>query len=96
MKKLLSAEKISYEEYVSALRSRKKYINSIADLRSLWLEEEFEFAKVTRKISLYFLKKVSLKYIFSSRITNHAGHIKYRNRLINVLRFPHEFTCIKT
>jgi hypothetical protein len=74
---------------VANLRERKKNINSIADLRALWLDEEFEYAKATRKISLYFLKKVSLKYIFSSRITNHTGHIKYRNRLINVLKYPH-------
>lgn len=37
---------------------------------------------------MYFLKRFSLEYIFGSRISNHDGHIKYRKRLIDVLRTP--------
>ena len=38
IKKFLSDEKTSYHEYVAALKARKKNLNSIADLRALWVD----------------------------------------------------------
>jgi hypothetical protein len=68
---------------MSILKSKKKRINSIADLRAFWLEDEHkDFPKVVRIISNVFLRYHSLEYIFNSRISNFASHIKYRGRLV--------------
>lgn len=77
------------------IRLKKRKVNSIADLRSLWVEEENPFAKATRILSGIFLKRHSLCYIFNSRVTNYQGHIKYRYRLIEALKEPTKFTSIK-
>ena len=79
---------MNYSDYVAALKARKKNLNSIADLRALWVTGEFRYAKITRVLSLYFLKRGALRYIFSSRVVNYEGHIKYRKRLIDVLKCP--------
>lgn len=91
----MTEESFPFEEYMECLRGKKRNINSIAELRSLWVEEESPYACLTRKLSVHFLKRSSLKYIFKSRITNYGGHVKYRNRLIDVLRNPHEFKSMK-
>jgi hypothetical protein len=78
-----------------SIRQKKKKLNSIADLRSLWLDGENLFAKPIRILSLIFLKRYSLTYIFNSRVTNFQGHIKYRYRMIEALRNPNNFTSIK-
>lgn len=57
----------------------KKTINSIADLRKLWVD--YKYAKCMRIISNLFLRKYALGYIFNSRICNFSSHIKYRQRL---------------
>lgn len=96
VKRFLAYENVMYDDFFAALKAKKRGINSIADLRNLWLDENFEYARQMRMISIYFLKRASLTYVFSSRISNHEGHIKYRNRLIEVLRVPEDFTSIKT
>ena len=74
---------MSYISFMNILRARKNKINSIADLRSFWLEAEQEdFPKIARILSNVFLRHFSLEYIFNSRISNYSGHVKYRARLI--------------
>ena len=84
----LQSRDISYEKFLSSLKEKKKWINSIADLRNLWLDDNFVYAKEMRVLSQYFLKRGALNYIFKSRISNHKGHIKYRKRMIQVLEHP--------
>jgi hypothetical protein len=36
-----------------------------------------------------------MQYIFNSRISNFASHIKYRHSLWAALRSPHDFNHIK-
>ena len=76
---------VSFEELMESLKEKKKGINSIADLRNLWLDDKYPYAKEMRTLSRYFLKRGALSYIFKSRISNHKGHIKYRKRMIKVL-----------
>lgn len=87
---------LDYAQFILEMRQRRRRINSIADLRALWLEAENRFAEPTRILSLIFLKKHSLPYIFHSRVTNYEGHIKYRYRLMEALKDPQNFTSIKS
>ena len=77
------------------INSYKDRINTIAELRSLWIEEENEFAKALRILSTIYLRKHSLNHIFNSRVENHSKHIKYRQKMIKVIENPKEFTYIK-
>lgn len=87
---------MTFSSFMAILRARKRRINSIADLRSFWLEsEEEDFPKIARILSNIFLRFYSLEYIFNSRISNYAGHVKYRGRLVEALQNPHNFTSIK-
>lgn len=92
---LMSSGNSDYTGFMATIKMKKRKVNSIADLRSLWLDEENPFAKATRILSGIFLKRHSLPYIFNSRVTNFQGHIKYRYRLIEALREPKQFTSIK-
>jgi hypothetical protein len=91
----MSSGNSDYTGFMATIKMKKRKVNSIADLRSLWLDEENPFAKATRILSGIFLKRHSLPYIFNSRVTNFQGHIKYRYRLIEALREPKQFTSIK-
>jgi hypothetical protein len=64
-------------------------MNSIAELRNLWIDEMNIYGGPTRILSMIFLKKHSLKYIFHSKVSNLRGHIKYRYRLLEGLKNPH-------
>lgn len=88
-------EGVSYENFYLSLKIRKRRISSIEDLRNMWLDSQFKYARQMRIISQFFLKRVSINYIFKSRIVNVRGHIKYRNRFIEVLKYPEEFTYVK-
>lgn len=71
----------------------KKRINTIADLRYLWME--YKYSKCMRILSNLFLRKYSLNYIFNSRICNYRSHIKYRHRLAEAVSNPKVFRHIK-
>lgn len=75
------------------LRRKKKNINTIADLRSLWTESRY--SQEIRMLSCLFLRKHSLQYIFNSRVSNFASHIKYRAKLREALTDPQGFRNIK-
>ena len=56
---------------------RRDTLGGIADLRSLWLDEEFEFARITRIISMHYLKRRGLEHVLKSRrYKNVIGNIK--------------------
>lgn len=55
-------------QFYEMLFSYKDKINTIAELRSLWIEEENKFAKVLRILSAIYLRKYSLNHIFNSRV----------------------------
>lgn len=46
----------------------KGKINSISELRSLWIESENKYAKIFRIASNLYLKRYSLEHIFNSRV----------------------------
>ena len=71
----------------------KKTINTIADLRRLWVD--YRYAKCARILSNLFFRKYSLSYIFNSRICNFRSHIKYRHRLWDAIKSPTSFRHIK-
>lgn len=75
------------------MKERKRTINTIADLRNLWID--YKYAKEMRLLSNLFLRKYSLNYIFNSRICNYGSHIKYRYRLCEAIKEPKAFKHIK-
>ena len=78
---------------VFLLKGIKKRINTIADLRNLWIN--FKYATWVRILSNYFLRKYGNSYILNSRVELKSIHIKYRSRLIDAVRKPHYFIHIK-
>lgn len=48
----------------------RKKINTIQDLRDLWINEEY--GKLMRKISEHYLRKRALPYIFNSNVKTAA------------------------
>ncbi len=78
---------------MNEFKCRKKTINTIADLRNLWTNSKYSVEM--RKLSNLFLRKYALQYIFNSRITNYASHIKYRHKLREALTYPDNFKNIK-
>jgi hypothetical protein len=77
------------------LESYKDKINTISELRSLWIEKENKFSKSLRILSNIYLKKYHLTHIFNSRVENYGKHIKYRQKIVKALEDPEKFTYIK-
>lgn len=86
---------LDYSEFLLDMKRRRRSVNSIAALRSFWIEEENIFAAPTRILSQIFLRKHCFHYIFSSRVTYFEGHIKYRVRLLEALENPKDFNSFK-
>lgn len=84
---------VEYGEFLVEVREKKRVINTIADLRSMWVDNKY--AGCMRVLSNLFLRKYSLTYIFNSRICNFSSHIKYRHRLAEAIKHPHAFKHIK-
>lgn len=82
IKRILQNHNIELGAFSQDLKERKKNLISIKELRALWLDSEFEYARAFREISNLFLRKASFKYIFGSRIADFVGHLKYRRRMI--------------
>jgi hypothetical protein len=93
LRRLLTQCGVSFQELVGLLKVEKKRINTIADLRRLWTDERI--GKAMRIISNLFFRRHSLHYIFNSRISNFASHVKYRQSLWMALRNPEAFNHIK-
>jgi hypothetical protein len=90
---LLARNGVNYQEFVGRMRSEKKIINTIADLRRLWTDPVV--GRCMRVISNIFFRRHALNYIFNSRISNYSSHVKYRQSLWQALRSPHSFNRIK-
>jgi hypothetical protein len=84
---------VDYDTFLADLKQKKKSINTIADLRTLW--SDYRYSKCMRVVSGLFLRKYALSYIFSSRICTFTSHIKYRQRLYEAVSSPEEFRHIK-
>jgi hypothetical protein len=83
---------LSYDGLVAELRELKRSINTIAELRALWTGEK---GACLRVISNLFFRQYALEYIFNSRISSYASHIKYRSSLWQALKQPDTFNHIK-
>ncbi len=68
------------------LKKLKKVINTIADLRNLWLNNKY--SREIRIMSNYFLRRHGTAYVFNSRITSRDIHLKHKNRLIDAIKAP--------
>ena len=84
---------VPFEEFYEEMLETKKSINTIADLRRLWVD--YKYAKCMRIVSGLFLRKYSMSYIFNSRISNFRSHIKYRHRICEAIKDPQKFRHIK-
>jgi hypothetical protein len=80
------------EEFIGYLRFHKSKINTIAELRGLWVGE---MGGCVRVLSNLFFRKYALEYIFNSRISSFGSHIKYRSSLWRALEQPQSFNHIK-
>ncbi len=47
-------------------------------------------------LSYEYLQKHCLAKTFNSRIENYSIHLKYRERLLDGIKHPYEFTLLKT
>ncbi|CAD8181326.1 unnamed protein product [Paramecium pentaurelia] len=85
------------DSFISLLKSKKNQMTNIKQLRELWIDngKNPEFNKVFRIISQYFLKNQAVPYVYNSRISNTAWHLKYRQNLLRALREPENFKFIK-
>jgi hypothetical protein len=90
---LLRQERVTYSCFIEMMREEKRSINTILDLRRLWTHEIY--GKCLRIISNLFFRRHALDYIFNSRISNYASHIKYRQTLWKAIRNPEDFNRIK-
>lgn len=97
VKKILAHEGVSFAEFMSQVRKNKTRINSIADLRKMWGEGDYDnkMKKCFRMLSHDFMRRHCLMYIFNSRVKNFGTHIKYRRKIISGIEKPSDFTNIK-
>ena len=83
-------------EFMKILNSLKGKIHSISELRSLWIPGGNPFPEAFRMFSCEYLRKYCLERTFNSRVENYSVHLKYRERLLQGLRCPEDFTVLKT
>ncbi|CAD8186504.1 unnamed protein product [Paramecium octaurelia] len=86
-----------YDGFITLLKNKKNQMTNIKQLRDLWVDtgRNPEFNKVFRIISQYFLKCQAVPYVYNSRISNTAWHLKYRQNLLRAVREPENFKFIK-
>ncbi len=94
-RRVLARLGMEYSAFMRNLRGLRSNLNTISQLRAIWMEEENEFAKAYRILSIEYLRKHSLEYIFNSRVENFYKHIKYRYKVIESVSDPMAFTCMK-
>ncbi|CAK86735.1 unnamed protein product (macronuclear) [Paramecium tetraurelia] len=90
-------KKDQYDSFVQLLKTKKNQMTNIKQLRDLWVDggKNPDFNRVFRIISQYFLKNQSVAYVYNSRISNTAWHLKYRQNLLRALKEPDNFKFIK-
>lgn len=94
-RRVLDSLGIDYAIFMRNLKSIRPNLNTIAQLRAIWTDDENEYAQAWRILSFEYLRKHSLAYIFNSRVENYAKHIKYRYKIIESVKRPQAFTCMK-
>jgi hypothetical protein len=82
-------------EFMRAYTDLRGRVHSISDLRALWIDSN-PFGRAFRVVSFEYLRRHYLRKVFNSRIENQALHLKYRQRLLEALAHPEEFTALKT
>lgn len=99
--KILESQKIDIPDFRRFIKGQKEEINSIKKLRELLLIVE-EDDKTTadlkngfRKISEIFIKFFSVNWIFNSKISDKAMHMKYRFKILRRIRNPEHFTYLE-
>lgn len=93
IKQLAKRLGLNFPELLEKLKSDKRSINTIADLRDFWIDQKY--GKFMRIASNLFFRKNALHYIFNSRICNYGSHIKYRKGLWEAVKDPESFNRIK-
>ncbi len=93
MKRITQVNEVDYKELLEELTKLKPKLNTISDLRKLWVDHEQ--AKCLRVISELFLRRHCMHYIFNSRVWNYKSHIKYKTRFREALKSPDSFSFIK-
>ena len=86
---------LNEQEFLLAVERHKGHIHSIAELRELWTQQD-AVGKAFRILSQQYLRKHCLAKTFNSRIENYNLHLKYRQRLLEGLEQPQDFTVLKT
>lgn len=89
VKAIVELDGVDFQEFMKQTMVLKGKINSISELRSLWIESDNKYAKAFRIISNLYLKRYSLHHIFNSRVQDFSKHLKYRNKMAQVLKNPH-------
>ena len=87
---------VSEHEFMVAVEQARGRIHSIKELRSLWSEDGHPFNKAFRVLSHQYLREHCMAKTFNSRIENYGVHLKYRQRLLEGLTDPSQFTVLKT
>ena len=95
-------ETIPNEEFQGMLNAKKEKINCIKSLRELLLVEHSDtrpikaFKRTFRYICVIFINYFSVNWIFSSKISDKMGHLKYRFKILRRVRNPEYFTYLET
>ena len=86
---------VDHSSFIDSLTQVKGNLNTINQLRSLWLSSHNPHAKAYRVFSMEYLRKHCLPYIFNSRVENVHKHIKYRYKMAEGVSDPERFTHMK-
>lgn len=92
---MLARLRIDPQSFLASLSRAKASLNTIEQLRSLWLDARNPHARAYRVLSMEYLRKHCLPYIFNSRVENVHKHIKYRYKMAEGVRDPLRFTHMK-
>lgn len=86
LRNFIESQGLEWSIFLHDLLDDKKRINTIADLRYLWLSSKY--AKIMRILSNKFLRQYGFNYVFNSRVSNITVHLKYRRRLADAIVKP--------
>jgi len=93
--------KTNLDSFRIFLSSRKSKINCIKQLREVLLiekqdeEETVAMKSIFKDITIIFLKFFAPNWIYNSKISQKADHLKYRLRLLRRVRNPQYFTYLQ-
>jgi hypothetical protein len=79
---------VDEKSFMESLEKLGGQLSSIAQLQWLWGDSDNPFGKVYRVLSMEYLRKHSLAYIFNSRVNIHSKHLKYRYKMAESVGNP--------